>query len=159
MTEQHTEDRPLEDALRAEDRSAKIAISVVEILERVLIFVLLAMLMVATILATIDLGYEIYEAIIKPPFLLITPEQLFKFFRLFLYVLIGMELLKLLRIRLDNKGVHVQIVIEVTLIALCNEIITIDYHEAQGPTLYGAAALLVAIAVAYYIFKNFHSEK
>ena len=158
MTEQHTEGSPIVQAHGAEDRSAKVVIRIVEVLERILIFVLLAMLMVATILATIDLGSEIYKAVIEPPYLLITPEQLFKFFRLYLYVLIGMELLKLLRIRLDNKGVHVQIVIEVTLIALCNEIITIDYHEAQGPTLYGTAALLVANAVAYYIFKNFRSE-
>jgi uncharacterized membrane protein (DUF373 family) len=67
-----------------------------EKIETAIIYMLIFMLLVAVILSTIALGYELVQTILQPPFLLIEPQALFASFGLFLIILIGLELLKLL---------------------------------------------------------------
>jgi len=123
-------------------------------IEKYIIYVLVFMLLISVVLATINLGHDIFLAIESPPFLLLTTEQLFSFFRHFLIVIIALELLKLLTLKLKNEPTNAEIVIEVTLIAICNEVITFDYHNASGPLLLGVAALLTAVAISYYLFRK-----
>jgi uncharacterized membrane protein (DUF373 family) len=129
-------------------------IKLIHQIERLIIFALSFMLLISVLLATIDLGHDIYLAILTPPFLLITTEELFAFFRHFLIVIIALELMKLLVLRLKDEAMNAEIVIEVTLIAICNEIITFDYHTADGLLLVGVSTLLAAISISYYLFRK-----
>lgn len=132
---------------------------IVETIERVVVLFLIALMLIATGSAIFDLTNKLYhEIFIEPPFLMLDPRKLFEFFRLFLIILIALELLKLLRIRLNKEGFNVEIVIEVTLIALCNEIITLDYHEISGVLLMGISSLLLAISGSFFVFRRYKAE-
>jgi len=124
----------------------------VELIEKAVIGVLLLLLVLGVILGTIELGFELYSAIIQPPFLLITPRTLFHFFGLFLILLVGLELLKLLKLRFEHKEIRPELVFEIALIAICNEIVTYNQEDTNGMIMFGTAALVVALSVSYYVF-------
>ena len=130
----------------------------VEKLETFIIYVLIAMLLVAVILGTVQLGRELVQTILKPPFLLIEPQALFASFGLFLVILIGLELLKLLKLHLQHHKLRPELVIEVAIIAVCNKVVTLDLKALEGETLIGLAALLLALSAGYYVFSKTRTD-
>ena len=130
----------------------------VEKTETFIIYILIAMLLVAVVLGTVQLGYELVQTILQPPFLLIEPQTLFASFGLFLIILIGLELLKLLKLHLSHHKLRPELVIEVAIIAVCNKVVTLDLKLLEGETLIGLAALLLALSAAYYVFTRARSE-
>lgn len=130
----------------------------VEKTETLIIYILMLMLLVAVILGTVQLGYELVQTILQPPLLLIEPQALFASFGLFLIILIGLELLKLLKLHLSHHKLRPQVVIEVAIIALCNKVVTLDLKLLEGETLIGLAALLLALSAGYYVFTKARSE-
>jgi uncharacterized membrane protein (DUF373 family) len=128
------------------------AMKYVEAAERLVVGVLLLLLLLGIMLGTIEVGNELYRAVIAPPFLLITPETLFHFFGLFLIILVGLELLKLLRLRFEHREIRPELVFEIALIAICNEIVTYNQENTQGMIMFGTAALVAALSVSYYVF-------
>ena len=125
---------------------------ILELIEKIVIGVLLILLFLGIILGTIELGYELYIAAMAPPFLLITPRTLFRFFGQFLIILVGLELLKLLKLRFEHKEIRPELVFEIALIAICNEIVTYNQENTNGMIMVGTAALVVALSVSYYVF-------
>jgi uncharacterized membrane protein (DUF373 family) len=130
----------------------------VEKIETFIIYILIAMLVVAVILGTVALGYELVQTILQPPILLIAPQALFASFGLFLIILIGLELLKLLKLHLLHHKLRPDVVIEVAIIAVCNKVVTLDLKLLEGETLIGLAALLLALSAGYYVFTRARSE-
>ena len=124
----------------------------VEKLETLIIYVLIVMLLVSILLGTIELGSTLVQTVIEPPFLLIEPDSLFQSFGLFLIVLIGLELLKLLKLHLSHHKLQPEVVIEVAIIALCNKVVTLNIKDAPGEIILGIAALLLALSAGYYVF-------
>ena len=130
----------------------------VEKIEAFVIYVLIAMLLVAVILGTVQLGNWLVQSILQPPFLLIEPQTLFSSFGLFLIILIGLELLKLLKLHLLHHKLRPEVVIEVAIIAVCNKVVTLDLKVLEGETLLGMAALLLALSAGYYVFARTGGE-
>ena len=130
----------------------------VEKIEAFVIYVLIAMLLVAVILGTVQLGNSLVQSILQPPFLLIEPQTLFSSFGLFLIILIGLELLKLLKLHLLHHKLRPEVVIEVAIIAVCNKVVTLDLKILEGVTLLGLAALLLALSAGYYVFARTRGE-
>ena len=126
--------------------------------ETFIIYVLIAMLLVAVILGTVQLGHELAQTILRPPFLLIEPQALFASFGLFLVILIGLELLKLLKLHLLHHKLRPEVVIEVAIIAVCNKVVTLDLKALEGDTLIGLAAVLLALSAGYYVFSKTRTE-
>lgn len=124
----------------------------IEKIETYVIYVLIAMLLLSVILGTVQLGRVLIETVIKPPFLLIEPETLFKSFGLFLIILIGLELLKLLKLHVSHHNLRPEVVIEVAIIAVCNKVVTLDLKVLAADTVIGLAALLLALSAGYYVF-------
>ena len=79
-------------------------------------------------------------------------------FGFFLLVLIGLELLESMRVYLVKGVVHVQIVLEVALIAVARKVIILDIEKYAGLTLLGFAALILGVAVAFHFIMR-HLEK
>ena len=125
---------------------------ILEFIERLVIGALLILLFIGIILGTIELAYELLQAAIAPPFLLITPRTLFRFFGLFLIILVGLELLKLLKLRFEYKEIRPELVFEIALIAICNEIVTYNQDSTNGMIMVGTAALVTALSISYYVF-------
>jgi uncharacterized membrane protein (DUF373 family) len=129
-----------------------------ERLESLVIAVLILLLLAGIVLGTVELGGELLQAVIAPPFLLVTPKTLFRFFGLFLIILVGLELLKLLKLRFLNKEIRPELVFEVALIAICNEVVTYNQELTTGMFMFGTAALVIALSVSYYVFFRVRRE-
>jgi uncharacterized membrane protein (DUF373 family) len=131
---------------------------ILDLAEKAVIGALLALLFAGIILGTIELGNELLQAVIAPPFLLITPKTLFRFFGLFLIILVGLELLKLLKLRFEHKEIRPELVFEIALIAICNEIVTYNQENTNGMIMVGTAALVTALSISYYVFYRARRE-
>jgi uncharacterized membrane protein (DUF373 family) len=126
--------------------------------QRVVIWALAGMLVVIVVLSTVHLGVLIGEEIWKPPRFLISVESLLDVFGYFLLVLIGVELIETLRSYIQQDVIHVRVVLEVALIALARKVIILEPNGTSGLMLFGVAALILALGVAFY-FERQTGEK
>lgn len=118
---------------------------------------MIILLMIVVVLSTVHLGVLICQEIWAPPRFLIPVQGLLDIFGYFLLVLIGVELLETLKVYVKRDTVHVRVVIEVALIAMARKVITEEPHLVPATTLFGIAALILALAVAFY-FERQSSE-
>jgi uncharacterized membrane protein (DUF373 family) len=119
-------------------------------IQKLTVLALAGMLVVVVLLSTVHLGVLIGEEIWTPPRFLISVESLLKIFGYFLLVLIGVELLETLRAYLKKDVIHVRVVLEVALIAMARKAIIAEPSAMPGLTLFGLAALILALGIAFY---------
>mgnify|MGYP001472071609 CR=1 FL=1 len=122
--------------------------------ERAVIFALIFMMVIVVAISTLELGYIIVTQIVSPPVMWLEIHQLLDIFGFFMLILIGIELLETIKAYLIEKVVHSEIVLEVALIAIARKVIILDLKEYSGLTVIGIAALILAIAVAYFFLKR-----
>ena len=106
------------------------------------------------LVSTIELGWIIVKDLIKPPIFLLEIPDLKEIFGFFLMVLIGIELLETIKAYLVDHVVQVIIILEVALIAIARKVIILDFEKFDGLTIMGTAALIVAVAAAFYAVKR-----
>lgn len=120
------------------------------LVQKAAVIALALMLVVVMILSTIHLGVLIFEEIMKPPKYLIAVQGLLEIFGYFLLVLIGVELLETLKAYLRKDAIHIRVVLEVALIAMARKVIIEEPNNVPSLTLFGIAALILALAIAFY---------
>lgn len=118
-------------------------------LEHVLVISLVGMMMVVVALATVDLAWLILRDIITPPIVLLEVDELLDLFAFFLLILIGLELLETIKAYLRRNVVHVEIVLEVALIAIARKVILLDVEKYDWPSVMAIAGLVLALAGAF----------
>ncbi len=126
--------------------------------ERLIVYSLVIIMAVILVLATIELAYNVVVAIIAPPYLLLDFDQVLELFGASLLVLIGIELLDTIKIYFKRNVVHVEVVVLVAIIAVARKVIVLEPGAYDGVTLIGIAAILIALAVSYYLIKRLGSE-
>jgi len=131
-------------------------LKIVDSIEKIIIRVLIILLLLAIILGTIELARVLILEIFAPPFLLLDIPKLFEGFGLVLVILIGMELLKSMKMFLAEDKIKPELFVEVALIALCNKVITLDAKHTGGDVLLGIAVLLIGLAAVYFVLR-FHA--
>jgi uncharacterized membrane protein (DUF373 family) len=119
-------------------------------IQRFTVMVLAGMLAIVVVLSVAHLGKMIGEEIWKQPRFLIPVQGLLDIFGYFLLVLIGVELLETLRAYMKKDVFHVRVVLEVALIAMARKTIIEEPAAVPGLTLFGVAALILALGVAFY---------
>jgi uncharacterized membrane protein (DUF373 family) len=122
--------------------------------EHMIVISLISMMIVVVLLATIELGWIIIRDIITPPIIFLEINELLEIFGFFLLVLIGIELLETIKAYLITNVVHVEIVLEVALIAIARKVIILDIEKYESLTLVGMAALISAVALAFFVIKR-----
>lgn len=122
--------------------------------EQGVIITLIVMMMLVVATATVELGWIIVKDLITPPIILLEIEELLEIFGFFLLVLIGIELLETIKAYLVEKVIHVEIVVEVALIAIARKVIILNVEKYEGLTILGIAGLIVAVAAAFYAVKR-----
>jgi uncharacterized membrane protein (DUF373 family) len=120
--------------------------------ERIVVLPLIAMMVLVISLTVIELAWIIIQDLIRPPILLLEINDLLDIFSFFL--LIGVELLETIKAYLSEHVVHVEIVLEVALVAIARKVIILDVKELPSLTLIGVAAVIIALAAAYYVEKR-----
>jgi uncharacterized membrane protein (DUF373 family) len=114
------------------------------------IITLAGMLAFVVVLSTVHLAMLIWEQFWAPPRFLIPVQGLLEIFGYFLLVLIGVELLETLKAYLIKDVIHVRVVIEVALIAMARKVIVEEPNNVSSLTLFGIAALILSLGIAYY---------
>ena len=122
--------------------------------ERIIVLSLITMMVIVVVLTTVELGWIIIRDIITPPIILLEIDELLEIFGFFLLVLIGIELLETIKAYLMTNVVHVEIVLEVALIAIARKVIILDISKYESLTLVGIAALISAVALAFLVIKR-----
>lgn len=127
-------------------------------IQKLTVFALAAMLAVVVILSTLHLGVLIAQEVWAPPRFLIRVQGLLDIFGYFLLVLIGVELLETLKAYLRKDVIHVRVVLEVALIAMARKVIIEEPNTVPSLTLFGIAALILALGIAFYFERQAKRE-
>jgi uncharacterized membrane protein (DUF373 family) len=127
--------------------------------QKLIALVLGVLLIVVVALSTVDLGFLIAQDIWKPPRFLIPVQGLLEIFSFFLVILIGVELLETLKAYVKKDVIHVRLVLEVALIAIARKVIILEPNGVTALTLFGMAALISALGVAFYFERKAHREQ
>ena len=122
--------------------------------EKGITLALIVMMALVLLLSTVDLGWTILKDILSPPTILLNVDQLVDIFGSFMLVLIGIELLETIKAYLGEHVIHAEIVLEVAIIAIVRKVIILDIKKEESLTLIGIAAIILALAGAFYIIKR-----
>lgn len=122
--------------------------------EKAIIMVLIFLMFLVLITATIDLGLYLFRSIYNAEYFLMDFDALIDVFGAFLLVLIGIELLDTIKVYLRRNLVHVEVVVLVAIIALARKIVVLRIDEYSREMLLGLAAMITALAVAYYLIRR-----
>jgi uncharacterized membrane protein (DUF373 family) len=131
-------------------------LAVVKKVERLIILSLVILMLVVVLLSTIELAWVIAKDIITPPVLLLEIIELLEIFGLFLLVLIGIELLEMIKIYLEEKVIHVEVVFMVAMVAIARKVVMLDVKNLSGLTLVGIGAVIFALSAGYFLVKRTH---
>jgi uncharacterized membrane protein (DUF373 family) len=112
----------------------------------------MGLLMVVVAISTVELGWLLVRDITTVGTLLVDVEEMLELFGFFLLVLVGLELLTTLKSYLYDRVIHVEVVLEVSLIAVAQKVIILDTRTG-GLTLFGLAGLVIALAVAFWVVR------
>ena len=127
---------------------------VLEYFEPILIKILIVMMAVVLVFSTIELGSIIVEDVAAPPFLQITLKGVLEVFDLFMVILIGLELLESIKAYLDQQTFRIEVILVVAMIAIARKIIVLDIKKVETLTIFGIAAVVLALAVSYYLISR-----
>ena len=122
--------------------------------EHVIVSALIVMMILVILVSTIELGWIILKDFFNPPRFFLEISDLLEIFGFFLLVLIGIELLETIKTYLNEQIVHVEIVLEVGLIAIARKVIILDIEKYDGITIIGVASLILAVSAAYFVIKR-----
>ena len=128
--------------------------------EQLMIQALMIMMAIVLGLATLDLAWLIIKDILRPPYLLLSVDQLLEIFGLFMLVLIGIELLEtIIKTYLTQGQPHYEVVLSVAIIAIARKVVILDVKEMESLSLVGVAAIVIALTFGYFLMKRSHLNK
>ena len=116
------------------------------------------LLMVLIALGLLDLVYLLVRGVSGQLMMISSVGELHaamqKGFAGILLILIGLELIETVRAYLHGHRVRLEIVLIVAVIAVARHILDIDLKSADGVTLLGIAALILALAAGYFLIRH-----
>jgi len=118
--------------------------------EYLVVNALIVMMILVVLVSTIELGWLIIKDFLSTPKFFLEIADLLEIFGFFMLVLIGIELLETIKAYLNTQVVHVEIVLEVALIAIARKVIILDIEKYDGITIIGVAGLILAVSAAFY---------
>jgi len=127
---------------------------VIKIFEKIIIWTLLCLMMAAVLVSTVELGFILYQQLLKPPIFLLNIEEMLEVFGFFLMVLIGLELLESIKAYLEEDRVHAEVVFLVAIVAMSRKVIIVDYKDVSPEMLYGVAFVIIALAGGYFLVRR-----
>ena len=123
--------------------------------ERIIVIALLGMMALVVLLGTIELAVIILDQMLQPPrFILLGMSELLAIFNFFLLVLIGLELIEVIKVYLVDEQVHVEVIFLVAIIAVARKVIVLDVKELDPLVSLAMAAIIVSLAGGYYLLKR-----
>ncbi|MEE8525834.1 MAG: phosphate-starvation-inducible PsiE family protein [Thermoanaerobaculia bacterium] len=138
-----------------EQHSVPVIQKIIARFQRYIVLALLWMMMVVVLLGTIELAVVLITQMAKPPRpVLLDLDEMLWIFNFFLLVLVGLELVEVIKDYLHEDTVHVEVVLLVALIAVARKVIILDPKALDAPVLWGLAAMILALAGGYFVLKK-----
>ena len=122
----------------------------------VIVRTIIVLMTLTVIFSTLDLAWVLITDLLTPPTMLLDATKLKGIFGLFLLVLIGLELVESMQSYLTDHAIHaeVEIILLIAMIAVARKIIIMDVDEMGFQTLLGIAAIIVGLAVGYFLLRR-----
>lgn len=134
-------------------------IKVIQRFEGIALQVLMVMMAIVLTATIVDLAWLLWVDFSKPPYFILSVDELLELFGQFLLVLIGLELLEtVLKTYATPHQPHFEVVINVAIIAVARKIIILDIKKEAPLSLIGLAAIVLGLACAYYLMKRGQRE-
>lgn len=112
----------------------------------------LAVLMLFVILmGVVDVGWTLYQKLLAPPRFILTISDMLATFGAFMAVLIAIEILINITVYLNEKVIHVKIVMATALMAIARKVIILDFDTIEPSYVYGIAAVTIAMSAGYWL--------
>ncbi len=92
--------------------------------------------------------------VLTPPYGLVDMKHILTIFGAFLAVLIAIEIFQNITVYLKEEVIHVQLVIATALMAISRKIIVLDFKQTPAEYVWGAAAVIIALGVTYWLIAN-----
>lgn len=130
---------------------------IIKIVERAIIVTLIVLMAIVLVLSVAEVGILIIRELLNPlesDGTFVDINGLLDIFGFFLIVLIGFELFETVKLYLKEDVFHGEVILLVSLIAISRKVIVLEYTKEDPMTLFGMAALIVAISFGYYILKK-----
>ncbi len=127
---------------------------VFKMFESILLIGIILALSATLLLAFVDIAHVIYTKIIAHPAFVVDAQGLMELFSLILILLIGLELIETVKMYLEEGAVHVELVLLVAIIAIARKVIVWDFDDYSHTELYSLAAMVLALAVSYFLVKH-----
>jgi len=124
--------------------------------EHAVVLTLIGLLMIVVATSTFELGWLLLKDLSSLGKMALDAEEMFELFGFFLLVLIGLELIATLKAYMGEGVVHVEVVLEVALIAIAQKIIILDSSRTGWPTVLALAAMILALSVAFWLVRAHH---
>lgn len=125
-----------------------------KIFEKSIIVILLVLMMLTIIASVVELATTLFRQLIQPPIFSLNTQQAIEIFGFFLTVLIGLELLESTKLYLEENRMHAEVVFLVAIIAVSRKVIILDYAKTRPETLFGISAIILALAIGYFLLSR-----
>ncbi len=98
-----------------------------------------------------DVVYVLYVRISNHPLYLLNISDILATFGAFMAVLIAIEIFINITSYLRANVIHIKIVLATAFMAVARKVIVLDYKEVSSDYVFATAALVLALAVAYWL--------
>ena len=122
--------------------------------ERLIVLTLMVFMIIAVLLATIEVGIILWQQMLEPPVMLLNVKEMMEVFGFILMVIIGLELLETIKAYLNDHEIHVEVVLLVALVAVARKVIILDYKEVEPEMMLAIAALVASMSVGFYVVRR-----
>jgi uncharacterized membrane protein (DUF373 family) len=122
--------------------------------ERIIVLTLMLFMMVAVMLATIEVGVILWQEMMRPPFMLLNVTEMLEVFGFILMVILGLELLETIKVYFHEHEIHVEVVLLVALVAVARKVIILDYKEIEPEMMLSVAALVIAMSGGFFLVRR-----
>ena len=123
--------------------------------EQLIAIFLTVLISIVIVFTCARLAVEVYQLLIFKDDLM-DPEVFLKIFAMILTVLIALEFNHSIVQVVERKQslVQVRIVVQIAILAIVRKFILLDMTKTSATTLYGLAAIVIALSVLYFAIRN-----
>jgi len=114
---------------------------------------------VIVISATLEVGYTNVTEIFAPPGFFIGVQDMFDLFGLFLMVLIGLELMTIIRMYVKDQTIHAELMLLVAITAITRKIVIIDAKAIDPMILFAIGFVILALTAGFYMMRKAGSSQ
>lgn len=120
--------------------------------ERFMYIALIVFLIVVLVFTLLELGWLMAIGLFGVSTFRLENQEVLELFGYFLLILIGLELLQTIRVYLERREFHVEIILLVAIIAIARKVILLG-TETSGE-LIGIALVIIALCGGYFLIRR-----